>query len=194
VPDTKRDKNCKMQGNEQMHITAYLADNYDCKITICQGAVKYPKPEEIPGILKLFHDEPLSGHRGINETTRKIREEFYWKNMTHDIKTYVESCLTCQRNKIQRKSYQAPMVITSQSTEPFERVSMDLISYSDISDNNNKYVLTLQDELTKYVQAYAIPDKETITVAKQIIIFCQHYGVPKRFHSDQGSEFMNSQM
>lgn len=52
------------------------------------------------------------------------------------------------------------MVITSQSTEPFERVSMDLVSYSDTSNNDNRYILTLQDELTRYVQAYPIPDKE----------------------------------
>lgn len=84
------------------------------------------------------------------------------------------------------------MVITSQSTEPFERVSMDLVSYSDISDNNNKYVLTLQDELTRYVQAYPIPDKEATTVAKQLLHFCQHYGIPNRFHSDQGTEFLNN--
>lgn len=86
------------------------------------------------------------------------------------------------------------MVITSQSTEPFERVSIDLVSYSEVSNNNNKYVLTLQDELTRFVQAYAIPDKEAVTVASQLIQFCQHFGVPKRFHSDQGGEFMNGVM
>lgn len=192
VPNLKFDNTCKLNGNEQLRITAYLAEIYNCNITICDNKIKYPSPEEIPKIIKMYHDEPLSGHRGIVETIRKIRDEYFWKGMSNDIKTYIESCITCQRNKIQRKSYQAPMVITSQSTEPFERVSMDLVSYSDISDNNNKYVLTLQDELTRFVQAYPIPDKEAVTVAKQLLHFCQHYGVPKRFHSDQGTEFMNN--
>lgn len=192
IPDLKNDPTCKLKGNEQLRITAYLADLYECDITICQNNVKYPKPEEIPDILKTYHDEPLSGHRGILETTRKIRDEYFWKGMTNDIKNYVDSCVTCQRNKIQRKNFQAPMVITSQSSEPFERISMDLVSYSDISDNNNKYVLTLQDDLTRFVQAYPIPDKEAITVAKELLTFCQHYGVPKRFHSDQGTEFTNN--
>lgn len=191
VPDLKNDRTCKLQGTEQLQITAYLAEAYDCHIIICENKVKYPSSSEIPQILKTYHDEPLSGHRGIVETTRKIREEYFWKGMSNDIKNYVDSCVTCQRNKIQRKTYQAPMVITSQSTEPFERVSIDLVSYSEVSDNNNKYVLTLQDELTRFVQAYPIPDKEASTVAKQILNFCQHYGVPKRFHSDQGTEFMN---
>lgn len=192
VPDLKNDKTCKILGNDQLRITAYLAELYDCEITICENRVEYPKADEIPTILKTYHDEPLSGHRGIVETTRKIREDYFWKGMTDDIKHYIESCVTCQRNKIQRKNFQAPMVITSQSNEPFQRVSMDLVSYSDVSDNNNKYVLTLQDELTRFVQAYPIPNKEAITVAEQLLHFCQHYGIPKRFHSDQGSEFMNS--
>lgn len=192
VPDLQNDLTCKMKGNEQLRITSYLAEMYNCDITICKNNIKYPKPEEIPQILKTYHDEPLSGHRGILETNRKIRDNFFWKGMTNDIKTYIDSCVTCQRNKIQRKNFQAPMIITSQSTEPFERVSMDLVSYSDISDNNNKYVLTLQDDLTRFVQAYPIPDKEAVTVAKELLYFCQHYGVPKRFHSDQGTEFMNN--
>lgn len=192
VPDLQNDLTCKLKGNEQLRITSYLAEIYDCDITICKNNIKYPKPEEIPQILKSYHDEPLSGHRGILETNRNIRDNFFWKGMTNDIKNYIDSCDTCQRNKIQRKNFQAPMIITSQSTEPFERVSMDLVSYSDISDNNNKYVLTLQDDLTRFVQAYPIPDKEALTVAKQLIYFCQHYGVPKRFHSDQGTEFMNN--
>ena len=192
VPNLKTDRTYLSTNNEQIHITAYLADVYNCEITICENRVTYPSLEERPNILKTYHDDPLAGHRGITETTRKIRDVYFWKGMTNDIKIYIDNCVTCQRNKIQRKTFQAPLVITSQATEPFERVSMDLVSYSDISDNNNKYILTMQDELTRYVQAYPIADKEALTVAKQILHYCQHYGVPKRFHSDQGTEFMNS--
>lgn len=194
VPDLKHDQTCQLKGNEQLKITAYLSEIYNCNITICENKVQYPNKEQIPTILKTFHDEPISGHRGIVETARKIRKEYFWKGMNDDIKNYIECCLTCQRNKIQRKTFQAPMVITSQSTEPFERFSMDLVSYSEISDSNNEYVLTLQDELTLYVQAYPIPDKEAATVASRLLQFCQHFGVPNCFHSDQGKEFLNSIM
>ncbi|CAK1599917.1 unnamed protein product [Parnassius mnemosyne] len=53
-------------------------------------------------------------------------------------------------------------------------------------------LLTLQDDLTRFVQAYPIQVKQATTVAKSLFIFCQHYGVPKRFHSDQGTDFLNS--
>lgn len=192
VPNLKNDSTCKMRGNEQLHITAYLADIYNCKITICENKIKYPTAEEIPNILKTYHDDPLAGHRGITETTRKIRSEYFWKGMTETIKDYINNCQTCQRNKIQRSTYKAPMVITSLSTEPFERVTIDLVSYSEVSNDSNRYILTLQDDLTRFVQAYPIQDKQATTVAKALLNFCQHFGIPKRFHSDQGTEFVNS--
>lgn len=84
------------------------------------------------------------------------------------------------------------MVLTSSFSEPFERITIDLVSYSDITGDCNKYILTLQDDLTRFVQAYPIPDKQATTIAKSLLIFCQHYGIPKRFHSDQGGEFVNN--
>lgn len=86
VPCLKNDNTSKLQGNQQLHITSYLADYYDCEITICENKVICPNPEDIPNILKLYHDEPLSGHRGVVETTRKIRSEYFWKDMSDDIK------------------------------------------------------------------------------------------------------------
>lgn len=74
VPDLKNDPTCKLQGNEQLHITAYLADTYKCNITICESRIKYPTPDEIPEILKSFHDDPLAGHRGefVNNILKQL--------------------------------------------------------------------------------------------------------------------------
>lgn len=152
---------------------------------------KLEKPEKIPRTLKIYYDEPLSGHCGIVETTRKIRKEFFWKEMNITLKTTHGPASSVNVIKFRKKYFQDPMV---PSTESFERVSINLVSCSDISDNHKKYISTLQDELMRYVQAYPIPDKETVTKAKQLLHFCQHNGVSKRFHSDQGTEFMNNIM
>lgn len=107
-----------------------------------------------PKYLKTYHNEPLFGHRDIIETNRKIREIYFLKNITGDINNYVNSCELCQytiynyvNNKIQRKSFKAPMVLTSYSLQPFQRVSIDSKSYYSVfTDNNNKYILTLQNK------------------------------------------------
>lgn len=62
-------------------------------------------------------------------------------------------------------------------------------------DNNNRYILTLQCDLSKFVEAYALPTKETETIARAFVNnFILRYGVPKEIISDRGSEFMSSVM
>ena len=38
------------------------------------------------------------GHLGRDKTLDKICSRFYWKNMTEDIKLYVQQCDKCQRS------------------------------------------------------------------------------------------------
>ncbi|KAG5867846.1 hypothetical protein JTB14_018979 [Gonioctena quinquepunctata] len=69
----------------------------------------------------------------------------------------------------------------------------DLVGPLPEDSDNNRYILTLQCELTKFVEAYPIPNKEAITVAKSFVDnFILRYGIPKEFVTDKGSEFLNS--
>lgn len=87
------------------------------------------------------------------------------------------------------------MVITSTASSSFERISLDLMGPLDVDNCNNKYILTLQCDLTKYVEAYALPNKETETVARSFVNnHILRYGIPKEIASDQGTEFMSSVM
>ena len=51
--------------------------------------MKCPKIDEIPKLLRQFHD--LSGHDGINATFHSISSEYYWKGISKSVKEYV-SC------------------------------------------------------------------------------------------------------
>lgn len=48
-----------------------------------------------PRILWEFHDAPLSGHPGSDETIRDIRQRFFWPGMHRDIRRYVSGCHLC---------------------------------------------------------------------------------------------------
>src|SRR5205809_5630145 len=58
--------------------------------------IKYDERERI---LYNFHEDPLAGHFGFQETYRSISLKYYWPNMGNDIKEYVNSCDICQRRK-----------------------------------------------------------------------------------------------
>ena len=61
------------------------------------GYVRVIQETEKDAILQGCHTDPLSGHQGINRTTTKIRERYYWPGMETDIKEYIRHCDKCQR-------------------------------------------------------------------------------------------------
>ncbi|GBC27598.2 uncharacterized protein LOC112698023 [Rhizophagus irregularis DAOM 181602=DAOM 197198] len=64
-----------------------------------QRPMRVIKKNEMEIILRGFHDDPLAGHFGFNETFRAIKEKYFWPQMGDDIKAYVQACDTCQRRK-----------------------------------------------------------------------------------------------
>ena len=78
-----------------------------------------------------------------------------------------------------------------QVSKPWEMLGCDLMTISPTSVNNNKYIFTATDYFTKWVEAFAIPDKTAKEVAKCLVkIFCRH-GASHCILTDQGREFVN---
>lgn len=51
-------------------------------------------------ILESCHDAPTSGHPGREQTREMVRRQYTWPAMTQFVHRYVDSCDTCQRNKV----------------------------------------------------------------------------------------------
>ena len=65
---------------------------------------------------------------------------------------------------------------------------MDIMGPLPLSNRNNRYVLVIQDDFSKWVEAYPFPDQEAETVAQVFVEqFVSHWGVPMQIHTDQGS-------
>ncbi|XP_053612629.2 uncharacterized protein LOC128676517 [Plodia interpunctella] len=111
------------------NILSYLFDGTNIKIHIYHNDIIYPSLNEIPKILKENHDIPIAGHLGSSRMLNRINDRYYWKNMRSDIENYVKNCTSCQINKALRKTNRAPMIITSTSTSPFERLSIDKFKF-----------------------------------------------------------------
>lgn len=140
----------------------YLFNHTNITVNIHHNTIIYPVPTEIAKILKENHDIPIAGHLGSNRMYNRIKERYYWKNMRADIESYVKNCRLCQSNKALRRINQAPMQITTTSTRPFERISLDLVGPLPAAGLTNlKLILTLQDDLTLFIlfifSFYSIP-------------------------------------
>jgi hypothetical protein len=89
-----------------------------------------PLNEVKRGIMKLVHDHPSMGHPGHDETLRKTQEGYYWPGMKEWIMEYIKGCMVCQQNKILTHQKSTPIyhILMEASMQPFQRVTMDLIT------------------------------------------------------------------
>lgn len=162
--------------------------NYDTIIEESDSITEEQKLE----LIHEYHDSPTGGHQGASRTYKRMKQKYSWKNMKEDIQKYIKKCDSCQRNKITTKPIKMPLVITSTSSQPFEKIYLDIVGPLTCSQSGNKYILTAQDDLTKYSIAMTIPDQEAKTIAKQLVnnIICK-YGIPDFVLTDQGTNFLS---
>lgn len=84
------------------------------------------------------------------------------------------------------------MVISTTSTEPFEKLFIDVVGPFPGTVTGNAYIVTMQDDLTKFSVAIAMANHEANTIAYYFVtsFVCLH-GIPKSLVSDQGTEFLS---
>lgn len=143
-------------------------------------------------ILNDFHMLPTGGHAGINRMFNNIRKYYFWNGMKKDVENFVKRCDDCQKCKYSLNKKQ-PMKVTTTAMTAFQKVMLDLVGPLENDEDNNRYILTLQCELSKFVECYPLPNKEAKTVAKAFVEnFILRYGIPQEILTDQGTEFTAS--
>ena len=103
----------------------------------------------------------------------------------------IKMCERCQRNAPQLKTAAMelhPITVTSQV---WYLVRMDLIGPFKPSALGYKFVLTVTDYFSKYVEAIPIPDKSADSVAKGIYKIYRRQGASVHIITDQGKQFVN---
>lgn len=154
--------------------------------------IKLTDPENIEQVIKEHHFTPLGGHQGETKTIEKIKRIYSWPGMFKDIREYIKKCSSCQLNK-SRANKKMPMKITTTSSRPFEKIFLDIVGPLPSSYANNKFILTFQDDLTKFSEAIPLQNAEANTIAENFtkFIICKH-GLPESILTDQGSNFLSS--
>ena len=69
---------------------------------------------------------------------------------------------------------------------------MDILTELPETESGNKHIILFTDYYTKWVEAFAIPDRTATTVAVKLIqgILCRH-GAPEKIISDRDSSFIS---
>ena len=162
------------------------------KVTICYGKVQLPPEKHRKQIMSTLHDSMTGGHKGINQTYKKIRERYYWPGMRNEIQDYIRKCAHCQEKKIERFKTREPMLITDTPIEAFDKVSIDTVGKLRTTPSGNCHLLTMQCNLTKYLIAIPIKNLNATTIADALAkhLVCQ-FGAPRAILSDRGTSFLS---
>ena len=168
----------------------YYEDN-EGKTTWKQLVVPQSLREEI---LQEIHAGVLGGHLGEEKTVQQVRKRFYWPGYSQDVRDWCHTCTTCATRKTSAPRNRAPLQ-TIKAGSPMQVVAVDIVGPFPESRNGNSYVLVAGDYFTRWMEAYAIPNQEAITVAEKLVdeLFCR-FSPPEQLHSDQGKQFESEVM
>jgi transposase InsO family protein len=112
--------------------------------------------------------------------------------MRQDIEEYIKRYKSCQVNKLLKRRKRAPMEITTMAEHPFEKCCLDIVGPLPETERGNKYILTFQDDLSKYVIAVPIRQQDAETITREFVVHViLKHGTPRTVQTDQGSNFLS---
>lgn len=173
-------------------IIQYLFQNEATQVVLYTNEIIEIRSKfDMTEIIRNFHEAPLGGHQGMNRTLKRIQNYYTWTGMARDVEEFIARCSSCQRNKVSRIN-KIPMKITTSASKPMERVFLDIVGPLPITYNNNRYILTFEDDLTKFSEAIPLPDAEAETIAEAFVtkIICK-FSAPQVILTDMGTNFLS---
>eukprot|EP00731_Ephydatia_muelleri_P018182 Em0011g222a len=148
--------------------------------------------EERQKILLACHIDSTSGHMGKTRTLYRIKERFMWHGMVKDVVSLLSKCDVCQRMN-RKLTTGVPELHPIPVKAPWYMVGIDFIgTLSPVAKDGSRYILTISDYFTKWVEVVPTVNKMASTVASSLFKIFMRMGLPRVLLSDNGSEFCNA--
>ena len=142
-------------------------------------------------IIQELHSTPYSAHPGVQRTIGRVRQSFFWKGMTGDVRQFVENCPVCQMEKSDHQSAKGKLTSTQIPEEKWKEISIDFVTDLPVTQGRKDTILTIVDKATRMV--HLIPCRKNITAVATAQLLWQHvvklHGVPRAIYSDRGPQF-----
>lgn len=166
--------------------------NTEIVVTVCLNLVQIPPIADRFELIKEAHCSAVGGHQGIAKTYGRIRQNYFWENMRYEIETFIGQCLPCKLKKLTRQRIRPPMIITDTPGHAMDKIYLDLVGPLALTENGNRYLLTIQCNLTKFLIAIPLPNMLASTVAHAFATqFICIFGVARSLTTDQGRSFVS---
>ncbi len=132
---------------------------------------------------------PLSAHLGAERTLAQLLRHYYWPGIRKDITAWCQACAVCTTGKPPPARYHGRLQNVS-AAAPMDLVAIDILSGFPLAPDGSKCILVAVDHMTKWVEAYPLPNEEASTCMHALYTgFFARFGLPAQLHSDQGRNF-----
>ena len=144
-----------------------------------------PRPL-VPGSLQkpLFLQLHGLSHPGVRASRRLNSKHFVWKNISKDVGLWANSCISCQKSKIQTQiRSSAPQIPVL--TRSFSHLHVDLVGPLPVSVGSN-YLFTMVDRTTKWLEIIPLSSIFAASCAQALLSgWVSRFGVPSVLTSDR---------
>ena len=139
-------------------------------------------------LMRRSHTHMCAGHLGFKKTAEQVQRRAYWVGWRRDVERFCRQCDECNRyhrGRLPKTALLQPIV----TGDVWERLSVDLTGPHPRTKRGSQYILTCIDHFSKWAEAFPIPNKEAVTVARVLVeqVFCR-MGTPLAILTDQGKE------
>lgn len=143
-------------------------------------------------IIQTYHDSLK--HLGWEKTLDKIRERFWFPNMSKNVRKYVENCLSCRVNKSQSGSRQTSLHPIEKVPVPFHTVHMDTTGKLTGNKLKKQYAVVFIDAFTKYCLIKPVTNLTAVATVNCLKDLIHTFGTPKRIVCDQAASYTGKEL
>ena len=172
-------------------------------------------PDEVPSVLKPYHDRKLElsiqenclmwgqrvvvpqelhkkilnilheGHVGTAKMKALSRSFVYWPEVNKNIEDVSKTCTSCQINSKSPAAIQGHRWITP--PKPWDRIHLDFAE-----NFRGMHFLVIIDAHSKWIEVYEQARLTSVDTIRNLQRCFATYGLPKQIHSDNGSAFTSN--
>ena len=140
-------------------------------------------------VFQMSHEHLSAGHFGTHATIARMRRNWWYPGLATGVATRVGVCHQCLA-KIMKEKVKSGIHIPQMNGYPMQSLYIDLVGPLPESIPGNRYILSVEDGFSRFIQLYPLPSKHAAGVAKVLVNeVIKLFGCPMRIHSDNGKEF-----
>ena len=134
----------------------------------------------------------LLSHKGPETTLEFLQRKVYFLGMKSKVERIIAMCNPCLTKTKPSTRGQHRVLHSHRPGEPWSVLAVDFVGPFPTSASGYKYLLTVKDTFTRWMEAFPTRDMTSDTVIKLLTeqVFSR-YGMCARIHSDNGRQFIS---